>query len=208
MSRLILFNKPYGVVCQFRPSGDRPTLKAFIHMPDIYPAGRLDADSEGLVVLTDDGPLQHRISDPRHKLAKNYWVQVEGAPTPQSLAKLRRGVDLGGFVTRPAQAQLAAEPDWLWPRQPPVRYRKSISTSWLRLTLYEGKNRQVRHMTAAVGYPTLRLIRVSIGAWNLAGLPSGEWRELSLPPVSMTTLGAAGRKLKLTKKQATKAGSQ
>jgi 23S rRNA pseudouridine2457 synthase len=195
MSRLVLFNKPYGVVCQFRPSGDTPTLKAFIPMPDIYPAGRLDADSEGLVVLTDDGRLQHDISDPRHKLAKNYWVQVEGKPTSQSLAKLRRGVDLGGFVTRPAQAQPAPEPDWIWPRQPPVRYRKSIPTSWLRLTLYEGKNRQVRHMTAAVGYPTLRLIRFSIGAWNLAGLPSGEWRELSLPPGSRTTPGAAQRKL-------------
>jgi 23S rRNA pseudouridine2457 synthase len=178
MSRLILFNKPYGVLCQFSASAGRQTLKDFVPIPDVYPAGRLDADSEGLVVLTDDGRLQHRISDPRRKLAKTYWVQVEGVPTPQALAKLRLGVELGDFVTRPAQAQLAPEPDWIWPRQPPVRYRKNIPTSWLELALNEGKNRQVRRMTAAVGYPTLRLIRFSVGAWSLAALSSGEWRKL------------------------------
>jgi 23S rRNA pseudouridine2457 synthase len=178
MSRLILFNKPYGVLCQFSASAGRRTLKDFVPVPDVYPAGRLDADSEGLVVLTDDGRLQHRISDPRHKLAKTYWVQVEGVPTPEGLSNLGSGVNLGDFVTRSAQAQLAREPDWVWPRQPPVRYRKNIPTSWLELTLNEGKNRQVRRMTAAVGYPTLRLIRFSVGAWSLAGLPAGEWREL------------------------------
>ncbi len=196
MGRLILFNKPYEVLCQFSPSPGRQTLKDFISVPAVYPAGRLDANSEGLVVLTDDGRLQHRISDPRHKLAKTYWVQVNGVPTPQALAQLASGIDLGDFVTQPARARLAPEPDWLWPRQPPVRYRKSIPTCWVELALTEGKNRQIRRMTAAVGYPTLRLIRFSIGAWSLAGIPSGEWRELTLPHASRATRGAAGRKLK------------
>lgn len=196
MGRLILFNKPYGVLCQFSASPGRHTLKDFVRVPAVYPAGRLDADSEGLVVLTDDGRWQHRISDPRHKLAKTYWVQVEGVPTPQALAQLAGGVDLGDFVTRPARARLVPEPDWLWPRQPPVRCRKSIPTSWVELTLSEGKNRQIRRMTAAVGYPTLRLIRFSVGAWSLAGLPSGAWRELTLPHVSPEDPGANRRKLK------------
>ena len=196
MGRLILFNKPYGVLCQFSPSPARQTLQDFVPVPAVYPAGRLDADSEGLVVLTDDGRLQHRISDPRHKLAKTYWVQVEGVSTSQALAQLAGGVDLGDFVTRPARAQPVPEPAWVWPRQPPVRCRKSIPTSWIELTLSEGKNRQIRRMTAAVGYPTLRLIRFSVGAWSLAGLPSGAWRELTFPHASLAATGARRRKLK------------
>ena len=181
MSRLILFNKPYGVLCQFSGAGARPTLKDYIAIPGVYPAGRLDAESEGLLVLTDEGALQHRISDPRHKLAKTYWVQVENVPTPIALESLRRGVDLGNFVTRPAQVRLAPEPEWLWPRQPSIRTRKQIPTSWLELTLSEGKNRQVRRMTAAVGYPTLRLIRYRVGSWDLAGLAPGTWCEYLQP---------------------------
>jgi 23S rRNA pseudouridine2457 synthase len=195
MGRLILFNKPYGVLCQFSASPGRQTLKDFVPIPAVYPAGRLDADSEGLVVLTGDGRLQHRISDPRHKLAKTYWAQVEGVPTQEALAQLASGVDLGDFVTRPARARLAPEPEWLWPRQPPVRYRKNIPTTWVELALTEGKNRQIRRMTAAVGYPTLRLIRYSVGAWDLAGLASGEWRELNAPATAEIAT-AAVRKLK------------
>src|SRR5476649_911222 len=146
MSKIVLFNKPYGVLCQFSPSPARRTLKDFIRTPDIYAPGRLDADSEGLVVLTDDGALQHRISDPRHKLAKTYWAQVEGVPTATALARLRPGVDLGDCVTLPAAADPAPAPEWLWPRDPPIRERKNIPTHWLILTLREGKNRQVRRM--------------------------------------------------------------
>ena len=181
MSTILLFNKPYGVLCQFSPSPPQQTLKDFIQVPAVYAAGRLDADSEGLVVLTNDGAWQHRISDPRHKLAKTYWAQVEGVPTDEAVARLARGVDLGDFTTLPALAERADEPAWLWPRDPPIRKRKNLPTSWLKLTLREGKNRQVRRMTAAVGYPTLRLIRWSVGAWDLAGLAPGQ----SLP-------GAAG----------------
>ena len=182
MSRVILFNKPYGVLCQFRAAPPRQTLKDFIAAPGVYAAGRLDADSEGLVVLTDDGALQHRISDPRHKFAKTYWAQVEGVPTREAVARLQSGVDLGDFVTLPATACLAPSPDWLWPRVPPIRERKSIPTSWLELTLREGKNRQVRRMTAAVGFPTLRLIRFGVGDWYLAGLAPGQSRETGGSP--------------------------
>jgi 23S rRNA pseudouridine2457 synthase len=182
MSRIILFNKPYGVLCQFRAVPARQTLKDYIGAPDVYPAGRLDADSEGLVVLTDDGALQHRISDPRHKLPKTYWAQVEGVPTRDALAYLQKGVDLGDFVTLPVTATMAPAPDWLWPREPPIRERKRIPASWLELTLLEGKNRQVRRMTAAVGFPTLRLIRFGVGAWNLAGLAPGQSRETGAIP--------------------------
>jgi len=177
MSRLILFNKPYGVVCQFSPDGKHPTLKDFIPIPDVYPAGRLDTDSEGLLILTDDGALQSRISDPRHKWPKTYWVQVEGIPHQAALDRLEQGVDLGDCVTRPAQARLIEEPAGLWPRNPPIRERRNIPTQWLELTLREGKNRQVRRMTAKVGFPTLRLIRYAIGAYTLENLPPGAWVE-------------------------------
>lgn len=177
---LIAFNKPYGVICKFSPEPGKPTLADFIDVPRIYPAGRLDTDSEGLLLLTDDGALQARISSPRHKLEKVYWAQVEGAPTEDALAALRRGVDLGDFVTQPAGARLIDEPAGLWPRDPPIRYRAKIPTNWIELTLREGKNRQVRRMTARVGFPTLRLVRAAIGQVDLrsAGLPPGQWREI------------------------------
>ena len=178
MSRLILFNKPYGILSQFTPEGRWQGLKDFIPVPDVYAAGRLDADSEGLLILTDDGALQRRIADPQHKMSKVYCAQVEGIPTPDALEQLRRGVDLGDFVTRPANARTISGPPVLWPRNPPIRFRKAIPTSWLELTISEGRNRQVRRMTARVGYPTLRLIRWSVGNWNLDGLAPGEWKEL------------------------------
>ena len=181
MSRLILFNKPYGVLCQFSSQGAHITLKDYLPIPDVYPAGRLDVDSEGLLILTDDGSLQHRISAPQAKLPKIYWVQVEGIPHARTLDRLTQGLDLGDFVTRPAQAQVIAEPASLWPRDPPIRVRKNIPTSWLSLTISEGKNRQVRRMTATIGHPTLRLIRAAIGPWNLDGLISGAWREAAPP---------------------------
>lgn len=178
MAKIILFNKPYGVLSQFTPEGRWQGLKDYIPVPDVYAAGRLDADSEGLLILTDDGALQKRIADPRHKLPKTYWVQVEGEPDEAALAQLRRGVDLGDFVTHPAKAKLMHEPAGLWPRNPPIRVRQAIPTSWLELTISEGKNRQIRRMTAKVGYPTLRLIRAAIGDWALNGLAPGEWKEL------------------------------
>jgi 23S rRNA pseudouridine2457 synthase len=184
MSKIVLFNKPYGVLCQFSPAPPRPTPKDFIPIAGVYAAGRLDADSEGLVMLTDDGALQHRISDPRHKLAKTYWVQVEGIPTGAALEQLEQGIDLGDFLTQPATVELTAEPSWLWPRDPPIRKRAQIPTSWLRLTLREGKNRQVRRMTAATGYPTLRLIRYRIGAWDIAGLAPGKFRQTAAVPAT------------------------
>jgi len=180
MSRVILLNKPFGVICQFSGEPGRPTLKDFVPVPGVYAAGRLDTDSEGLLLLTDDGALQHRIADPRHKLPKTYLVQVEGEPDEAALARLRVGLDLGDFVTRPCEAQQVAEPDWLWLRDPPVRFRKSVPTAWLEIVLREGKNRQVRRMTAKAGFPTLRLIRVAIGDWSLAGLQPGEWRSEEL----------------------------
>ena len=178
MSRLILLNKPYGVLCQFTDEAGRATLKDCVAVPGVYAAGRLDTDSEGALLLTDDGPLQHRIADPRHKQPKTYLVQVEGEPDEAALARLRAGLDLGDFRTRPCRARAVAEPDWLWPRDPPVRFRKSVPTSWLEIVLREGKNRQVRRMTAKVGFPTLRLIRIAIGPWRLDGLLPGQWREL------------------------------
>ncbi|MBI1174585.1 MAG: pseudouridine synthase [Sideroxydans sp.] len=177
MSRILLFNKPYGVICQFSRDGLHPTLADYIALPAFYPAGRLDTDSEGLLLLTDDGKLQHRITDPRHKLPKTYWVQVEGVPDEAALQQLRQGVMLKDGMTRPAEARLMGEPAQLWPRDPPIRVRKAIPDSWLELTIHEGRNRQVRRMTAAVGHPTLRLIRCRIGEWALAGLACGEWRE-------------------------------
>ena len=180
MARLILFNKPFDVLSQFTDAGSptpRATLSDFIDLPGVYPAGRLDRDSEGLLLLTDDGGLQARIADPRFKLAKTYWAQVEGDPDEAALAALRRGVVLKDGMTRPAGAERIADPA-LWPRDPPVRFRKSVPDAWLRLTLREGRNRQVRRMTAAIGHPTLRLVRHAIGDWTLDGLAPGEWREV------------------------------
>ena len=178
---LIQFNKPYGVISQFSPSGDKPTLKNFISIPGVYPAGRLDTDSEGLLLLTDDGRLQTSIADPRHKLAKKYWVEVEGAPDDAALNPLRIGVNLGDFVTKPAFARVIAAPQSLWPRNPPVRFRKNVPTAWVEITIAEGKNRQVRRMTAKIGFPTLRLIRVAVGDWHLDDLAPGQWRQAAVP---------------------------
>ncbi|MCC6925396.1 pseudouridine synthase [Novosphingobium sp.] len=178
MFRLILFNKPYGVLCQFSADGsDKPTLAQYVKVPGVYPAGRLDTDSEGLLLLTDDGTLQARIADPKFKLAKTYLVQVEGEPDESALDRLQRGVELKDGMTRPALAERIAPPA-LWPRDPPVRFRKTVPDSWIRLTIREGKNRQVRRMTAAAGHPTLRLVRWQIGDWSLDGLAPGEWREV------------------------------
>jgi 23S rRNA pseudouridine2457 synthase len=176
-SGVVLFHKPFGVLCQFSRDGSgKPTLADFVDLPGFYPAGRLDTDSEGLVVLTADGALQARLAHPRHKLAKTYWVQIEGVPGAVALAALRRGVALPDFTTAPAGAEVIAEPPGLWPRHPPIRVRKAIPTAWLQITLTEGKNRQVRRMTAAVGLPTLRLIRHAVGPWTVAGLAPGAWR--------------------------------
>jgi 23S rRNA pseudouridine2457 synthase len=174
---LILVNKPFGVLCQFTDRAGRPTLADFVSVRDVYPAGRLDHDSEGLVVLTDDGVLQARLADPRHRLEKIYWAQVEGEPAAEALERLRRGVTLREGRTRPARVQRIAEPRGLWPREPPIRRRAAIPTSWLEIGLREGRNRQVRRMTAAVGHPTLRLIRAAVGAYSLGGLQPGEWRR-------------------------------
>ncbi len=180
--RLILLNKPFGVLSQFSGDGTHQTLSDFVDVPNVYPAGRLDRDSEGLLLLTNDGALQARIADPRHKLPKTYWAQVEGAPSEKALAQLRAGVLLNDGLTRPAEATLLPEPT-LWPRDPPIRVRAQIPTHWIALTLREGRNRQVRRMTAAVGLPTLRLVRVQIGPWCLDNLPPGSWRDGDLPRV-------------------------
>ena len=175
--RLILFNKPYGVLSQFTPEGRWRGLKDFIDLPGVYVAGRLDADSEGLLLLTSDGPLQARIADPRFKMEKTYWVQVEGTPDDKALAALRTGVVLNDGPTLPARARLLVPPPDVWDRTPPIRERKAIPTTWIELIIREGRNRQVRRMTAAVGHPTLRLIRAAIGPHTLHGLAPGAWAE-------------------------------
>lgn len=184
MARLILFNKPYDTLSQFTDrgtaDGPRRTLSDYIPIKGVYPAGRLDRDSEGLLLLTDDGRLQARIANPRHKMAKTYWAQVEGIPDQAALAQLRAGVTLNDGPTRPAEVALIDAPQGLWPRTPPIRVRKSVPDSWIALTLREGRNRQVRRMTAAVGHPTLRLIRASIGAWDLGQLKPGEYQLITL----------------------------
>lgn len=177
---LILFNKPFQVLCQFSAEPGRASLADYLDIPNVYPAGRLDADSEGLMLLTDDGRLQHQIAHPDHKEAKTYLVQVDGVPEPAALARLQAPLDLGDFVTKPCRAVQIAEPAWLWPRNPPIRVRQDKPTGWIAITLEEGKNRQVRRMTAAVGLPTLRLVRSSIGPFSLATHPlmPGEWMEV------------------------------
>tara|TARA_R110002126_G_scaffold50089_21_gene138207 strand:- start:22235 stop:22780 length:546 start_codon:yes stop_codon:yes gene_type:complete len=180
MAKLILFNKPFGVLPQFTDRGSetkRATLSDFIDVPGVYPAGRLDRDSEGLMILTDDGKLQARIAEPKYKMPKTYLAQVEGEIAEESLSLLRQGIELKDGITRPAEAEWIAEPN-LWPRDPPIRVRKSIPDSWIRLTISEGRNRQVRRMTAAAGHPTLRLVRWNIGEWSLEGLSPGEWRTV------------------------------
>jgi 23S rRNA pseudouridine2457 synthase len=178
---LILFNKPYRVLSQFRDADGRATLGDFIDQPGVYPAGRLDFDSEGLMLLTDDGRLQARISQPRARTRKTYWVQVEGEPSAEQLERLARGIELKDGPARAVAARRIDEPAGLWERNPPIRYRKNVTDSWLEIVLTEGRNRQVRRMTAAVGLPTLRLIRCGIGQWSLGDLQPGEWREVRAP---------------------------
>lgn len=189
MSRILLFNKPFRVLTQFTDPEGRSTLADFIEVPGVYAAGRLDFDSEGLLILTDDGLLQQQLANPKFKLPKTYCVQVDGEVTDAALDRLRQGVRLKDGITRPARARRIDPPTWLWPRTPPVRFRKEQPTSWLELTITEGRNRQVRRMTAEVGFPTLRLIRWSIGSWSLEDLPPGQWREeqVNLPTATPRT---------------------
>ncbi len=178
MTRILLFNKPFDVLSQFTDRAGRATLADFITIPDVYPAGRLDRDSEGLLVLTDDMRLREKITHPRHAMSKTYWAQVEGAPADADLDPLREGVLLKDGPALPAKARLMAEPASLWPRNPPIRQRKTVPDSWLELTIREGRNRQVRRMCAAIGYPVLRLIRYRVGSWTLDGIAPGTWREI------------------------------
>jgi 23S rRNA pseudouridine2457 synthase len=189
MSSLILFNKPYGVLSQFTDDQNRPTLAQYIKLPNVYPAGRLDHDSEGLLLLTDDGQVQHHIAHPAHKLPKTYWVQVEGAPNSYALTKLRQGVELNDGITLPAEARLIPPPK-LWERDPPIRSRVNIPTQWVEIVISEGKNRQIRRMTAAVGHPTLRLVRVKIGNWTLEGIAPGEHKAttINLPKSALAVM--------------------
>jgi 23S rRNA pseudouridine2457 synthase len=179
---LIALNKPFGTICQFSPHETRASLADWVKTPGVYPAGRLDSDSEGLLLLTDDGALQARIAEPRHKLVKRYWAQVEGAPTNSDLKTLARGVDLGDYVSRPCRADFVDPPATLWPRTPPIRFRAAIPTTWVELSITEGKNRQVRRMTAAIGFPTLRLVRVGIGALDIFALGLLPGEHIELPP--------------------------
>lgn len=182
-ARLIAFNKPYGVICQFTPEAGHKALSDYIAIPHVYPAGRLDTDSEGMLMLTDHGPLQNRISSPKHKLVKTYWAQVEGLPDDTAIARLCEPLDLGDFVTQRCQAKRISEPAGLWERDPPIRHRAAIPTAWLEIRLTEGKNRQVRRMTAKVGFPTLRLIRAAIGSIQINKLAPGQWRDVNLDEI-------------------------
>ena len=176
---IILFNKPFDVLCQFTDEQDRKTLADFIDQKNVYAAGRLDRDSEGLLLLTDDGSLQHKITDPKNKMPKTYWTQVEGQITDEAIHQLQKGVKLKDGLTRPAKAKIIPQPEELWPREPPIRERKNIPTSWVELTISEGRNRQVRRMTAATGFPTLRLIRYRIGEWTISGIKNGDYSLIS-----------------------------
>ncbi len=175
MSKLVLFNKPYGVICQFSEHEKHVSLAEYIQLKNIYPAGRLDHDSEGLLLLTDDGALQHRVANPKNKMYKTYWVQVDGQITQQAVDTLSRGVELKDGMTKPAKVRMIDEPEKLWPRNPPVRFRKHIPTSWVEISIREGRNRQVRRMTAAAGFPTLRLIRCRVGDWKLGNIQPGDY---------------------------------
>ena len=180
ISKIVLFNKPFNVLTQFTDQLERQTLKDFIPIPGVYAAGRLDRDSEGLLVLTNNGKLQHKLADPSHKTEKTYWVQIEGEPDENALQALRNGLELKDGLTQAAKVEVIEEPD-IWPRNPPVRFRQSIPTTWLSITISEGRNRQVRRMTAHVGHPTLRLVRYRIGDWTIDGINSGTYRELKMP---------------------------